>query len=115
MIPLVVDFLSVRKIPLREREKFSPEGSTSFDDEDPDIEIYLRKVRDIVLKDRDLHDKVRISIFNMFGIYLLVFTGSESLRILRTRLLEARGSVHLPDTNARSHRSGEIFRITTTS
>ena len=57
MTPLVADFLSVRKIPLREREKFSPEGSASSDGEDPDIDVYLRETRDTVLKDRDLHDK----------------------------------------------------------
>jgi hypothetical protein len=31
---------------------------TSSDEGDPDVETLLRKMREIALKDRDLHDKV---------------------------------------------------------
>ena len=53
-----LDFLSVRKIPLKERNKLPPPDSSDKEDNDPEVQILLRKMRDVILKDRDLHDKV---------------------------------------------------------
>lgn len=105
------DFLSVRKIPFKERGKLSvgEHPTAQADGADPDVEVYLRKIRDIVLEDRDLHDKV--CILAMACIWCAeVRLGAESVCILRASLLQARSSVHLPDTRSRSCRSRQIFR-----
>ena len=70
-----IDFLAVRKIPLRERHylvddmessqassDLSPSGSREAQDErlrGHDVERMLAKIRAVVLQDRDIHDKVR--------------------------------------------------------
>lgn len=62
-----IDFLSVRKIPLKERNYLLGEGEkggTFSGDveerpEDAAVESTLSQIRSIVLKDRDIYDKVR--------------------------------------------------------
>ncbi|OCB84274.1 DEAD-domain-containing protein [Sanghuangporus baumii] len=55
-----VDFLSVRKIPVTERPRILSSDSESAlgeDEEDPEVEILLGRMRTEVRKDRDMHDK----------------------------------------------------------
>ncbi|KAL5490329.1 SPB4 [Sanghuangporus weigelae] len=55
-----VDFLSVRKIPLTERSPLPPPDSGSGlleDEEDPEVENLVGRMRAEVRKDRDMHDK----------------------------------------------------------
>jgi len=59
-----LDFLKIRKIPLRQLSYILPDNNyitmtqnTVVDEENDNI---LKQVRDIVLADRDLHDKVVI-------------------------------------------------------
>ena len=57
------DFMSIRKIPLKERKKLSGEdGSKELDQdsEDPEVETLLEKMRAVVRRDRDFHDKVSL-------------------------------------------------------
>ncbi|KAL5511616.1 SPB4 [Sanghuangporus vaninii] len=57
---VVLDFLSVRKIPLTERLRIPPSDSAAVfgeDEEDPEAENLLGRMRAEVCKDRDIHDK----------------------------------------------------------
>lgn len=64
LMSIIQDFMAIRKIPMKEREKFQGEGLTAKDinpeTEDPEVNVLLDKMRTVVCKDRDLHDKVRI-------------------------------------------------------
>lgn len=64
LMRIIQDFMAIRRIPLKEREKFQGEGSKAIDinpeTEDPEVNVLLDKMRTVVCKDRDLHDKVRI-------------------------------------------------------
>lgn len=57
-----VEFMSVRKIPMKERRPFNKDGSTKTEDdmeaEDPEVNTAMQTVREILLTDRALHDKV---------------------------------------------------------
>jgi hypothetical protein len=62
----LVDFLAVRKIPIR-RHPFIQAGgvlatevSSEPESEDPAVESFLSQIRETVLTDRALHDKVQI-------------------------------------------------------
>ena len=57
-----VEFMAVRKIPLKERPRFSgDDSSTSLGNsntEDPEVNSVNQTIREKVLTDRALHDKV---------------------------------------------------------
>ena len=59
---LLLDFLSIRKIPLKEQSRLLPDDGLSLeeDEEDPEVEALTNKLRNEVRKDRDLHDKVSL-------------------------------------------------------
>lgn len=69
--------MAVRKIPLKRRTLFKPSAN---DDKDyvsseemcleDDVENTLKKIRALVLKDRDLNDKVKQNIYRMASIYI---------------------------------------------
>lgn len=53
--------MAVRKIPLVRRPLLLVDGSTSDDTEkpeDPEVQVTMSKIREIVLEDRALYDKV---------------------------------------------------------
>ena len=57
------DFMSVRKIPLKERPAFSKDLSprnSGDEGEDPEVSIALSRTRKEMLKDRATYDKVRL-------------------------------------------------------
>ena len=57
------DFMSVRKIPLKERPAFSKDLSprnSGDEGEDPEVSIALSRIRKEMLKDRATYDKVRL-------------------------------------------------------
>ncbi len=58
-----VEFMAVRKIPMKERPRFSRDGTAvsadDMDTDDPDISRVLASIRQQVLTDRALNDKVR--------------------------------------------------------
>lgn len=59
---LLLDFLAVRKIPLKPRQAFDEDGSPrdDVDDEAEESAVSdaLERIRKIVIKDRTLYDKV---------------------------------------------------------
>lgn len=61
------DFLAVRKIPIQKGPVFKEDGSPladgdiEQDEEDPAVSKVVDGVRKVLVKDRALHDKVRIS------------------------------------------------------
>lgn len=58
-----VEFMAVRKIPMKERPRFSRDGTAvsadDMDAEDPDVSRVLATIRQQVLTDRALYDKVK--------------------------------------------------------
>lgn len=58
-----VEFMAVRKIPMKERSRFGPDGSPVSSDaaeiEDPGIASVVSIIRQKVLADRGLYDKAR--------------------------------------------------------
>jgi ATP-dependent RNA helicase DDX55/SPB4 len=66
-----VDFLAVRKIPLKRRTRFRVDGKPVEDgveeqevqrEEDPEVQLALERMRAVLLTDRALHDKVFIAV-----------------------------------------------------
>ncbi len=60
-----VEFMAVRKIPMQDRSRFAVDGSPTSQDgdmdvdtEDPEVSTVLTAIRDKVLTDRALYDKV---------------------------------------------------------
>ena len=53
-----VDFLSVRKIPLKAHDALSATGDEAANDVETASHRLCESVRDVVRKDRDLHEKV---------------------------------------------------------
>lgn len=55
-----IDFMAVRKIPLKQRPALQFDGSSlpDHDAEDSEVSRALSTIRLVVLKDRALHDKV---------------------------------------------------------
>jgi len=54
--------LSIRKIPIKEKPCFTADGNvvteTEFLPEDPEVEEFLRRIRELLVKDRTHHDQV---------------------------------------------------------
>ena len=59
-LTLMIDFMAVRKIPLKEQPTLNADGSprSDTDSEDPEVSRVVSEIRSIVLKDRALYDKV---------------------------------------------------------
>jgi ATP-dependent RNA helicase DDX55/SPB4 len=55
---LLVGFLAVRKIPLKCRPRFTEGLLNVSETEDPAVKTHLSRIREILLSDRALHDKV---------------------------------------------------------
>ena len=57
-----VEFMAVRKIPLKERPRISGDDSSASmgnsNTEDPEVNSVIEMIREKVLTDRALHDKV---------------------------------------------------------
>ena len=55
-----IDFLSVRKIPLKEQDRIPPDSLARLEEneEDPEVAVLMTTFRREICKDRDLYDKV---------------------------------------------------------
>ncbi|KZW02840.1 DEAD-domain-containing protein [Exidia glandulosa HHB12029] len=86
-----VDFLSVRKIPLRERPYLGVDGkpSPSMDDrpEDPGAAALEQQIRDLVKQDRDLHDRG----VKAFVSFVRAYSKHEASYIFRLKDLDLVG------------------------
>lgn len=58
----MLDFMSIRKIPLKEQPYFSEDDSMAVPEEerpeDPQVEVLTNKIRKTLLTDRGIHDQV---------------------------------------------------------
>jgi len=104
----------VRKIPIRKHPAIRAGGilsAQSSSEPEPDdlvVTSFLSQIRDTVLSDRALNDKV------LGAIYSYVFRdvqghdiGSKRLRVLRAGLFEARSLVYLSNKRPRSDRRSQ--------
>ncbi|KAI0372859.1 DEAD-domain-containing protein [Pilatotrama ljubarskyi] len=86
-----VEFMSVRKIPLRQRPRFARDGSTKADDdmetEDPEVQAALQKIRQRILTDRALHDKAA----KAFVSFVRAYSKHEASYIFRLKDLDLVG------------------------
>ncbi|KAI0818534.1 DEAD-domain-containing protein [Irpex lacteus] len=86
-----IDFMSVRKIPLKEQPALNPDGSPRLnnedDAEDPEIPQTLSKIRSTVLKDRALHDKA----VKAFVSFVRAYSKHEASYIFRIKELDLVG------------------------
>ncbi|CAG8645421.1 92_t:CDS:10 [Funneliformis caledonium] len=77
-----VDFLKIRKIPLRQLSYVLPDSITTQDPVvDEENEVLLKQVRDIILTDRDLHDKG----IKAFVSYVRSYTKHDASYIFRLK------------------------------
>lgn len=125
-------FLAVRKIPMKERRWLteadvtamtSTNGTSKAEGEpvarpDPAAAILKEQVQKIVLRDRDLYEKVRpltspthsLSHARLTLRFLLASPGHNRLRLIRPSLFEARSQLRIPDQGPGSHRSRRRLR-----
>ncbi|KAL4254096.1 DEAD box helicase family protein [Abortiporus biennis] len=86
-----VDFMAVRKIPLKERPAFASDNKeeiTSVDEaEDPQVEDALTKIRKLVLTDRGLYDKAT----KAFVSFVQAYSKHEASYIFRIKVLDLIG------------------------
>ncbi|GJE87172.1 DEAD-domain-containing protein [Phanerochaete sordida] len=86
-----VDFLSVRKIPIKERPAFSEDGSAltvvEGDPEDAAVDSTLDTVRGVLLKDRTLYDKA----VKAFVSFTRAYSKHEASYIFRIKDLDLVG------------------------
>ncbi|KAI0780729.1 DEAD-domain-containing protein [Trametes elegans] len=86
-----VEFMSVRKIPLKERPRFSRDGSAKLEDdmcaEDPDVNRAMQSIRKIILTDRALHDKAA----KAFVSFVRAYSKHEASYIFRIKDLDLVG------------------------
>ena len=112
-----IDFLAVRKIPLKEHPAFAEDGSPRPVDEDgaedPAVDSALQRIRKVTLKDRSLYDKVccgnNVIIPIVFVKVVSCITGCEGVRIFCPSVLKARSIVYFSDKRPRSGRGGQDF------
>lgn len=90
------DFLAVRKIPIRKHPVIQaggilPEqGSGERNADDAAVASFLSQIRNTVLTDRTLNDKVLGAIFSsVLREVQWHVTGNEKLRLFRTGIFEA--------------------------
>ncbi|OSD08658.1 DEAD-domain-containing protein [Trametes coccinea BRFM310] len=83
-----VEFMSVRKIPLKERPRFAQDGSPKLDDnmdaEDPEVPTVMQKIRQKILTDRALHDKAA----KAFVSFVRAYSKHEASYIFRLKDLD---------------------------
>ncbi|KAI0709464.1 DEAD-domain-containing protein [Earliella scabrosa] len=83
-----VEFMAVRKIPLKERPRFSGgDSSTSIDNsntEDPEVNSVIETIREKVLTDRALHDKAA----KAFVSFVRAYSKHEASYIFRVKDLD---------------------------
>jgi hypothetical protein len=104
----------VRKIPTRKHPVIQAggilpaQGSSEPEPDEPAVASFLSQIRDTVLTDRALNDKVlgAISSYALREVQGHVI-GSERLRVFRAGVFEARGLVHLSNKRSRSHRRSQ--------
>lgn len=113
-----VEFMAVRKIPMKEQPRFaacesptSQDGGMDVDSEDPEVLAVTAKIRERVLTDRALHDKV----FDVFALgdqslILTPCTGCKGFRFLCACILETRGVLYLPSEGPRPRGAREELR-----
>ncbi|KDQ56242.1 hypothetical protein JAAARDRAFT_158206 [Jaapia argillacea MUCL 33604] len=87
-----VDFMSVRKIPMKERRYLGSDGvgvaeNTDTSTEDPEVEVILEKIRKTVLMDRTLFDKATKS----FVSFVRAYCKHEASYIFRIKDLDLVG------------------------
>ncbi|KAH8117380.1 DEAD-domain-containing protein [Phellopilus nigrolimitatus] len=84
-----VDFLSIRKIPLKEQERLPSEPGQAFNTDEGDSEVgsLLESMRSVVRKDRDLHDKAT----KAFVSFVQAYSKHEASYIFRLQDLDLVG------------------------
>ncbi|KDR83717.1 hypothetical protein GALMADRAFT_86191 [Galerina marginata CBS 339.88] len=86
-----VDFLSIRKIPITERPYLvtsgEESGHLSFAPEDPEVSVFLGKIRKTILADRALHDQA----VKAFVSFVRAYTKHEASYIFRLKDLDLVG------------------------
>ncbi|KAI0065425.1 DEAD-domain-containing protein [Artomyces pyxidatus] len=87
-----VDFLAVRKIPVRDHSYFLEDGSTSSQNvdersEDAAVSVFLSTIRKEVLTDRSLHDKAA----KAFVSFVQAYSKHEASYIFRVKDLDLVG------------------------
>ncbi|OCH95054.1 DEAD-domain-containing protein [Obba rivulosa] len=86
-----VDFMAVRKIPLKERPRFGGNDSEAIHEdsgmEDPEVSPALTQIRKILLKDRALHDKAA----KAFVSFVRAYSKHEASYIFRIKDLDLVG------------------------
>lgn len=103
-----IDFLAVRQIPLKEHPYIhaSDESTSQTGPERPldaDATALFQTVQAIVQKDRDIYDKVCIFLAAASSSNPYPPSEHESICLIRTRILQTRGIIHLPNQRFGSH------------
>ncbi|KAF9567303.1 DEAD-domain-containing protein, partial [Agrocybe pediades] len=85
------DFLTIRKIPIKEKPCFTADGKVStesdFVPEDPEVEVFLGRIREVLLKDRALHDQS----IKAFVSFIRAYSKHEAAYIFRLKDLDMIG------------------------
>ncbi|KAI0362347.1 DEAD-domain-containing protein [Trametes cingulata] len=86
-----VEFMSVRKIPLKARPRFAQDGSSKSEDdmetEDPEVKKAMQTIRKKILTDRALHDKAA----KAFVSFVRAYSKHEASYIFRLKDLDLVG------------------------
>ncbi|KAI0647247.1 P-loop containing nucleoside triphosphate hydrolase protein [Trametes meyenii] len=86
-----VEFMSVRKIPMKERPRFAQDGVAKSDDdmdaEDPEVRTAMQQIRHRVLTDRALYDKAA----KAFVSFVRAYSKHEASYIFRLKDLDLVG------------------------
>lgn len=94
----VADFLNIRKIPLQ-RFEYPSQGDSTLEQEAAAVRDEMRQV---ILKDRDLHDRVRLLLLSIPAqLTSRHRAGHQSFRLVHPLLLETRSLVPLPAARPR--------------
>ncbi|KAG1754064.1 DEAD-domain-containing protein [Suillus paluster] len=89
-----IDFLSVRKIPIKQHPYIREDGSTVLDTdcEDDAVNTFTSKIRRTVMTDRALHDKA----VKAFVSFVRAYSKHEASYIFRIKDLDLIGLLRLP-------------------
>ncbi|KAH9857084.1 DEAD-domain-containing protein [Lenzites betulinus] len=86
-----VEFMAVRKIPIKERPRFAPDGSTILDDDtnanDAEVDTAMQTIRQKLLADRALNDKAA----KAFVSFARAYSKHEASYIFRLKDLDLVG------------------------
>lgn len=64
---VIQDFMSIRKIPIKERPYFNDDDSMALAEErpeDPQVEVLTNQIRETLLTDRGIHDQVGFALIS---------------------------------------------------